>query len=530
MSEMSTTLLVRKEHGRLARPASAGPANWWFVLLGICLAASLGIVATAPNPIVGTAAAAAWLITPCVAFPVAVAKGSSALAHPWTIITGLLGHGWAIRLTLTTYDPNRATGIMLRGDPPGILYDGLLLGTIGLLCIAVGYAFSVARYEPKGADRRVARWSALDRKEAWPQGRLVFAAIVLVLASTIGLLLFVRSSGGFSVGKKFNNLESGAAGRAASASYFYLRLSYLGHTAFIILTVVRLKFGSLPGILSKFIYPQTILLAVLPPLLSDSRAGVGLVLVDFLIMQTVLTGRVRLARYAVLGVLAAILMGWMLALRSSGAFSVGRALSAIFQGRDLFDIGKTSHIAQLAGGVLHGQTLIGWLVFPLPSSLFPFGKPMWTGLGQHVWTNAYRGAGKNGVPAGLFGELYLNASWLGVVAGSIVFGVLIGTFQKWLKPNIENRQVIGAVLFALGVVRFTVFGLSNDFGTGVLSSLSDLLPVLVAIAFVAGPAWRGGDDPRRGGVRLTSKAALRASQVKDVRRVRGKRRSFVAPA
>ena len=299
--------------------------------------------------------------------------------------------------------------------------------------------------------------------------------------------------------KRFNAIEGGGKNRVASQDYGYLRLAYLSHAVFIVLLAYRYKFRRLPSPLLRLLLPVSGLVAVFVPLSGNSRAGVAMLLIDILLLQIVLGRRIRPARIVAVSTVTVVVVAWMLSVRGGVERTLGESFIRTFAGRDLFDVGKLAHISLLEPGTLNGQTLWGWLLFPFPEGALPFDKPLWTGLGPLVSQNAYGRGGITGVPAGLIGELYLNVGYVGVIAGSALFGVLVARIYRVILPSLSQGRVIGSVMFAVLLVRFVVFGLSNDFGTGVLSSLSDLLPILAILAFVAprkdAASWRTDHQP-----------------------------------
>lgn len=459
-------------------------------LVPVVAASLIGAVFTAfaaPQGVIGTAASVTWLCLPFMALPFSMRRGVSGVAHPWTVIFGLFVYSWVLRLTLTSMDRGGADAvkIMFGSASHEIIFGGLFLGGYGLAFFTAGYFLTSGLPAPPVAKRRFASWYRLDDQGSWRPRRMEFAAVVVLLISLVGLILLQRSSGGELLGKRFNELQGGSASRTSSITYGYLRVAYFSHAVFMVLLIYRLKFGRLPSPLLRALLPLAGILAILVPLLGNNRAGVALILVDFLILQVVLSRRIPHLRIVVFAATAVLVLAWMLSLRGAGTRTLNEALISTFAGRDLFDVGKLSHIYGQSAGSLDGQTLWGWLIFLVPESMLPFDKPMWTGLGQYVWQNAYDGVGVTGVPAGLIGELYLNLGLAGVAAGMTLFGVLIAAVYRTIYPVLLEGRVIGAVLFGIELVRLIMFGLSNDLGTGILSSLSDLLPILLLMAFVA---------------------------------------------
>jgi oligosaccharide repeat unit polymerase len=481
----------------------------------------------APESTLGFIAAATWAVLPIFALPFSLQRGLLGFSHPWTIVFILFVYGWTVRATLAAFDRTQdgARDIMLHGSEPAILVRAILIGGLGMLMMGLGYLIVMAR-RPSEIDKSLAqpRWTRFDDETSWHRARVEVLSIIVLAGALFGAYMLYRDgvSSGAVIGKRFNNISGGAANRAGTASYLYLRVSYFAHSLYICLLVYRLKFGRSAGPISRLLLPVAGIGATLGPLLSDSRSGVALVLVDTIMLATILRGRVRLGRIGAVASVGLLVLAWMLSLRPGQGGSLSQALSRSVSGRDLFDIGKLAHILQLPPGELHGQTLYGWLLFPFPQDSLPFTKPMWTGLGQYVWQEAYGGVYGNGVPAGLIGELYMNLGVVGVAVGMAAFGCIVAVMYRLILPGLYRGQVLPAILFAIGIVRFTMFGLSNDFGTAVLSSLGDLLPILCLILIMAPPTASRAFGPK------SRDAAYGASEVPSRRTAYRQRQSAVA--
>ena len=487
---------------------------WLLVVVAVSLAGAALCHFYAQQETVGEAAAFTWLCLPVLALPFSMRRGVTGVAHPWTVIFWLIVYSWVLRLTIAALGPASSDSMfaMFGGGPQDIIFGGLFMGGLGLACFTVGYFVTISLPRRGAAKPRFTRFYRFDDRAAWDPRRMEFAALFVLLLAGLGLLLLQQTSTGTFLGKRFNELEGGSSNRTSSIEYFYLRIAYLSHSVFILLLVYRLKFGRLDSPLLRLLLPVSGVLAVAVPLLGNNRAGVAVVMVDYLMLQILLTRHVPRAR-VVLGAVGAILVvAWMLRIRGGEGRSFTDALVSTFAGRDLFDIGKTARIYETAPGTLDGQTLWGWLVFAVPQDFLPFDKPIWTSLGNYVWVQAYGGDlfSITGVPAGLIGELYLNVGLVGVAAGMCVFGILIAAFYRMIHPLLEQQRVIGAVLFAIELVRLLMFGLSSDLGTGVLGSLSDFLPILALLAFVA-PRQRTWDRGRLARAARVDNATTRTS-------------------
>jgi oligosaccharide repeat unit polymerase len=387
-----------------------------------------------------------------------------------TLKTGLL-------FALGSDDPNVSR--LLRGLPLGKLTPALvyLLVALTLLCfgMVVGYA-----YAPEARQLRDAPLDA-RRTEKWIRRLLVFAGLAYVF---FALRTGVRFTSLSSLSaKRFENLQGGSASRVRSLPYLIVRLAGTAR-ATVPLALVLVLLSAEPAVRkrSRRLLAAAVFLSILLAFTINSRAGVVLILLDIMVLLYLFGHTPSRRTILGVGVVGLVFMLAILGVRqASQSTSRIDQLERTMLGRDLLDITKlatiTSHTEMF--GSLGGQTLWGWMAAPVPDALLPVTRPLWAGQGKYVWTNVYGGQGKNGVPASLPGELLLNAGRLGFVLGMFCFGLLLGLLsRRWRR---RSTSVASTVVFAIVITRVTIFGLANDFGTGVVKAVLEVIPLLIVL-------------------------------------------------
>ena len=285
--------------------------------------------------------------------------------------------------------------------------------------------------------------------------------------------------------KRFNSLEGGAQQRSSSVAFIYFRLALLLRFALYILLIFRRQVSAKYNLLIPVLFVG----AVFVPVYVNNRAGVALIVIDLLLIGYLGAGRFKPGQIARAAVFVGVSTVGILSVRGTRNSAVESTLFS----RDLLDVSKTAQIVELDGGVLNGQTLYGWIGQVLPFSTEA--GETWANLGRYVWTNAYEQPGQNGVPAGFVGELYLNFGWPAIAVGCFLFGFILRKLYVSFRPHLDIPGV--GLLYALTLPRFTIFVLSNDFGTGFWKTVADLVPIMFFLWFVGERADRSTPTNKR---------------------------------
>lgn len=205
-----------------------------------------------------------------------------------------------------------------------------------------------------------------------------------------------------------------------------------------------------------------------------------------LVLIHYLRHRIRLLYAAGSASVAVVVAGFMLGLRkvATGAgdslltyLNPATAIFAIFDA-DRGGFTAITHVVNNTPGDLSfrwGQTLLYWVVFPIPRSLWA-DKPK--NLGQTIAPTIY--GTSNGTPPLIIGELYWNFAIPGVVVGMFLFGLFAAVAYTYLQVNSENPYV---VLF-YAILGTKVFVLA-DMTMTMVQFLKWLLPIGVVVLYIS---------------------------------------------
>lgn len=359
-----------------------------------------------------------------------------------------------------------------------------------LIIIAVGWVFFTVGYMIRLPSRKL-DFIYLPQIKSWNQSRLGGILVTVLALATVFLLVFMVQVGiSFSnldtlSAKRFAEGDGGSAGRIHSSSYYMYRGAAL--SKFVVyfslawMLCRRDRPFSWTGILFAISTLQTIFLCFV----ISNRAGIVLLMIDCLVLAYYLNGQIKL-RSVVIGVcLVFSLLIPVLISRAKSHTSLGQVLEKTLAGRDMLDVAKTCHIINAVPEKMdyrYGEMLYGWMAAPIPRSAWP-NKPMWAERGVFINTHVFgdRG-GISGVPPGLVAELYWNFGIVGTWIGLFLFGVLLKQLFNAFRPHTQNPTSL--LIYILIVTRFCMFSFGNDFGTGIVKTVLDLLPVLLVVAII----------------------------------------------
>lgn len=374
---------------------------------------------------------------------------------------------------------------LLFGRSPLILLGGSLAMLAGLTAFVIGYSLRLPRLGISGL--------ATLRRNDWVHGKLEVVCIALTVVAAAAFGMLIASAGIDTLSeKRFIEGELSSQSRLSSLSYLWFRIAGLARFPFYLAIAGILRSRGRTRLTLRGVALISGVVSLLLPLYSNNRAALGLIVLDILIISYLIKGRIRW-RWVSLFLLAAFIsVNVLLALRSEEDLGWIDTVQRTLIGRDFMDVTKTAHITQMDEmAPLGGETLVGWVVAPIPSSTWE-GKPMWIDLGQYVWTEALGKSGSNSLPAGFVGELYLNIWWPGVVVGMLALGALLRLLYETFKLFLH--EVNAVIIYVVLMVRLTIFTLSSDLGTGITKAALDVLPLVVLLALVGRLARRPRDS------------------------------------
>jgi oligosaccharide repeat unit polymerase len=156
--------------------------------------------------------------------------------------------------------------------------------------------------------------------------------------------------------------------------------------------------------------------------------------------------------------------------------------------RNWLGVSKTAHIIAAVPKKIsyqRGSTMVGWLVAPIPRTLWKDKPIIRTGqlLGPLVFA-----ATKNltGSPPGFIAELYLNFSLPAVFIGMLFLGFFIKTLYHNFQPLFETHRNV-LLLYLMVILRFSLDILAGDFNGVMINALRALVTMSILVWLISIP-------------------------------------------
>lgn len=414
--------------------------------------------------------------------------------HPSVIALGLLAMftlpkaSW---IALNGTDVRQVRFDILRGHAPVSLIWGLLALAAGYLMYSLGVMFT---HKPFA----VPRWRLFTRPSSPAWRRSVPILVALFILTSAAMVLFVAATGfDFAPRKRFANAAGGSSQRIGTIAYLWFRLALIARIGLVASLFWRYQ-ARLQGRerLARLLLYLAIgngAIASLTPFLADNRAGVVLVLLDIVVINAALgqSRRRWIPLFAGSGIGVAVSASLLSA--RLGRTSSSSAIESFVLTRDLADFSKVGVIIE-SGYQTSGNSFWHWILTPLPPSYWPFDNE-WLGAADRIWSEAYGLSGPNSIPPSLPGELFAAFSWIGVAVGMFIFGVLVKKTYRTAQSQLALRSA-GSMVVLIFLLRFAIFGLCADFGTGIVKGLLDAIPLAAFLAIGERAARRGTERLR----------------------------------
>ena len=404
--------------------------------------------------------------------------------EPMTAVFFLFLFGAPVKLCYiaTVQDSNSyVLDRLLKHEPISAMIPGLMIVIMGLALLVFGYMLP--------SHKRAVPFLFFPKYQNWSASKLQLICFLVFLFSGACFLGFVAMAGvslSDVSGKRFSDQAGSNAARVFSAKYYLYRLAsfskFPAYLSFAWLLHNRKGFMNWMGILCVLSALQTMLVCVVV----SSRAGIALMLLDFILISYYVRGRrmkiLKVGLFATVGIIG--VMG-VLAVRHDKHKSGSEIVEKTMAGRDMMDICKTVHIINAVPDKIeyrNGEMLYAWATALVPRSIWR-DKPMWIERGPYIMQNVFDSKNKiSGIPPGYIAELYWNFGWVGVAVGMLLFGYLARLC--YLSFTSVGQNPVSSVIYVFFVTRFVLFALGNDLGTGMIKLGLDLVPLLMILWLV----------------------------------------------
>ena len=355
---------------------------------------------------------------------------------------------------------------------------------MGVIFLILGYSVKLKRFDIFSVQ--------FLRKDIWRKFNFTLTLVLIVVLAILAGVQFLHKMGVESLTissfSKKRFLEIG--GKKAALGYLRLIVGFLKiGFLFYLARHLRLnrKFLSLRG----FVLIVTFLLALLFPIMTNSRGGVVLTILSALMIWYYLRGfsikALMISFILSLFLIVALTLSRQNRITSAteirGDVSHKYFAETVLAARHYLGVTKTAHIIEAVPRELpfaYGSTMFGWLVAPIPRAYWPE-KPN-IGLGPTIVEKALHGdySRNGGVPPGLMGELYWNFGLPGIIFGMFGFGLLLKLVYTSCIPYLRSNINI-LLLYSSFSISIAFHLTATSVNGGMLWLLKDIVPILFFI-------------------------------------------------
>jgi oligosaccharide repeat unit polymerase len=460
-------------------------ASWWtFVALALGGAALLMAYGHGLTVL-------ALMVCLVAAIPVILARGKFDLFAPWNYLCYFVLLTVLLRSILIDFE---VTGdrvdldfTFYRGEDRDFMVRAILLIFVGFVFLVAGYLLPPARPAPLGG--RIFSGVPFDPRRLRP----LLVVLLLISVSAFAAFVAVTFQG---VGEFAWKMLSSHRGVTDDLSEYrahgYLRLLAGLSSLVILLSYAQLRAEPRPR--NKRFYRRALGVAMFVSIAmafySQSRAQLIFVFLNIIFVKYYLDGRRFPWRiFAFLAPVIVTIFILVSSLRAGTGVDFERitpmtVVAPIVLTTGGIDASKTAHIADYVDDTQDykfGGTLVQFLTAVVPRQIWPE-KPvnLDTYIGEKIYGAELYGSAA--VPAGLFGEMYMNFWYAGIVIGALALGVAMRKIDNLL---IANRGKTAFVLvYVLMLQSFGMSVLASGFSSTMVGVLSAGIPLLLSLRFI----------------------------------------------
>jgi oligosaccharide repeat unit polymerase len=405
-------------------------------------------------------------------------------------------------LYILTVDNFTTRNFLMLGRDPVFLNRALIVICLALVCWLIGYNLRTAQLP-------LQRWS-ITRATLWNKRRFIWAVWILILVSLVCTFLYMRELGltpdslATKLSGKRRLVVEDADYAFAALGYYLWGASLISYAFYLLVAYVAYERLSLRSPMGLAMIVCGLLACVLP-FITSSRAEIIYNLLLAIMIWHYARRRISLQTILIVGVIAVTIFAFVGSLRFTGGQVTEDSLQlgseafvkSLVGTRNWLGVSKTAHIMAAVPEKISyklGSTMVGWLVAPVPRTLWKDKPIIRTGqlLGPLVFD-----ATKNltGSPPGLIAELYLNFSLPAVFIGLLFLGLFIKTLYQSALPLVATHRNV-LLLYLMLVLRFSLDIFAGDFNGVMINALRAFVTMLLLLAFISRP-WSAAAGAQR---------------------------------
>lgn len=477
-------------------PVSRTRTGWTvFVCISMALLLTLAGAAAASGHVLTVLAVVVCLVA---AIPMLVRTGPFDLFAPWNFMFYFLVLYVLVRSVFIDFEITGGRvdldAIFLLGKPPEFMVRATVLVLFGFVFLVMGFMLPINR--PLRLDFRIFEGRPFEPRRL---KRMLFFTLFIAFAAFAGFVAVTFQGAGDLALKMFSAHRGLTTDLAEYQSYGYLRLlvGLSNLAAYIAYAQSRVDKSERKRRFYRRIVALGLMISVLMAFYSQSRAALIFAVLNILFIKYYLDGRrfpVKL--FAVVAPVGLTLFMITSMLRDGAGVTFTDRVTPMTIAAPIvlttsgIDASKTGHIVDYVDDSQDfklGETLVQFATAVVPRQLWQ-GKPV--NLDTYVGEKIYGATvlGSSAVPAGLFGEMYLNFWYAGIVIGALA----LGAFMKLLTNLLEgNRESLGFVLvYVVMLQQLGMSMLASGVSSTIIGALSAGIPMIISLFYLTPRARR----------------------------------------
>lgn len=408
----------------------------------------------------------------------------------YTILIGLFAR--SIYITFDIPDTESVERLFLLGKAKDVLLWPMLVILIGTAFMSLGYL--------AGPRRRSKLALRIVQSDDWNEKRLLLVVVIMLVFSWVGIFLFVERTAGEVLLDTISAKRGVARELTDYNAYGYLRwMATLSGLAFYLMVAVMVSRERV-----RFRYVMLLSIALCTSLFFNvfisARGSIVFLFINWLAISYYLKNkRLNVLKAALFLGIVLVSVRALSDLRRGADIDVTllqrmnpvALIEPIILSRSLVDASKTAHIMAAVPTRLPyewGGTLFTFLIAWIPRSVWS-GKPVVNVdniVGREVFGATSYGAG--GVPAGIFAEMYWNFSYLGVVLGCFLAGILVKYTYNLFKACGRNKNIV--LVYVICFMPLGASLLGSSVTPIIVGMLTSLVPLYVVLTYITRKPYR----------------------------------------
>ena len=467
-----------------------------WMLPGALLLSALGFFfAFLINGAAGDLQSAVALAITAVPYLIVAVEAPGRLLHPLSIFGFTMILGVAGQTIYLTHGHPAALYELLSGFSPVILNRALLVVSVGVIALGVGYLAANAGLEVLRPGRVLARGVRFGLAEPSPR-RAFWAGLAMCVITVVAFGLYAPKVGLHSLTDLLASRKRFAKENGQVVVYGYYRsvISLAGPT-FILLVYVMVRNGiSLLSRLGVVALASLAIVGVYATVTSTRTELMATLAVAAFVAIALRQREPRPSTVVAAAAVAIICLTFLGGLRSvetgqASSLSSTTGTAALLENsvgnRDWMDIGPDAVVFQRvpqAYPYQYGKTLVSILWEPIPRALWPGKPPVRIGpvIGPPVF--GFSEARVTGDPPGIVGELWVNGGLFVVVIGMMLLGAVIKWVER-LYRLVGQTNGLSAILYGIFIVGLCLQLPITDL-TGILTTVIEELAALVVLLWL----------------------------------------------